>query len=182
LQYFASNDDYRYELYKELQDINQPGKFPVTSKNHIELAKSKLLYEHSYDRPDSVLYMDRLPATIRAKKGFVYFFKYRTKKDDLTWKIASVGLVPEDPLLFEFDLKPTSSPQQYSSYQSTQGSSQYRFATFSDTRLKEDEPIVGQLERELKRILYARRKSAKEFFDKSQETDYQEVTVDVNED
>jgi hypothetical protein len=42
-------------------------------------------------KPDSVLYLDRLPVEYKGKKGFVYFLKVKPKKDDGFWKIATVG-------------------------------------------------------------------------------------------
>jgi len=38
------------------------------------------------------------------------------------------------------------------------------FTSFSDTKLKEEEPLMDQLNKALKRMLYSRRKSAKEFY------------------
>jgi len=37
------------------------------------------------------VYLARLKAEYKNKKGFVYFYKYKTKKDDMAWKLASVG-------------------------------------------------------------------------------------------
>ena len=101
--YFASQDNYRYKLYCDLVETGMEQKFPSAYNNHIDLAKSKLLDKKSYDKPDSVVYLDRLHTQAKNKKGFIYFFKYKNKKDDASWKIASVGLVPEDAKQFEFE-------------------------------------------------------------------------------
>jgi uncharacterized protein YbaP (TraB family) len=181
LQYFASKDEYRYELYKDLREARVP--VTMLIENPVGLAKSKLLFERSYDKPDSIAYLERLPAEIKGKKGFIYFFKYRTKKDDLTWKLAYVGLVPGTGDAFEFGKALRGRPSEYPDYEPVRSQPSYTFATLSETRLKEEEPVVSQLEQELKRILYARRKSAKEFFDRrSQPTTYEEVEVTEVED
>lgn len=159
--YFAALDNYRYELYSDLKEINRSEKFPGQYNNHLDLAKSKLLDSKLYDKPDSLVYLDRLPATLKSNKGFVYFFKYKKKKDDDVWNIASVGLVPENPKQFEFDNE--SDKQEYSAYYDDDIRD---FTKFGDIKLKEDEPEADQLKTVLKKLLYSTHKSAKGFYDK----------------
>jgi hypothetical protein len=171
---FGSTDEYRYTLYKDLKSLKKLGKFPARYNNHLDLGKSKLLQETVYEKPDSVLYIDRLPAEISGKKGYVYFYKYKNKKDDLTWKLATVGLVPQDPKVFEFDHKQKrENNPYYSSYNSRSGE-QYKLdlTSFSDTKIKEDEPIRHQLTVALKKLLYSKRASATEFYEKDRRNDY----------
>ncbi|MGC4039194.1 MAG: TraB/GumN family protein [Chitinophagaceae bacterium] len=149
--FFASKDQYRYELFSDLKDIDKINEFPSQYNNHLDLARSKLLDLKTYDKPDSLVFIDSLPATVKQYKGMVYFFKYKQKKDDDVWKIASAGLVPEDPARFEFD--------------DVNDESIY-FNEMSDTKIKEDEPIAGQLQTALKKLLYLTHSSAKEFYDK----------------
>ena len=86
LTYFASLDEYRYDLYNGLKKIKQLDKFPARYNNHIELGRSKLISAaSSYSKPDSVVYLSRLQAKVKGKKGYVYFFKYKKKKDDQTF-------------------------------------------------------------------------------------------------
>ena len=183
LTYFAGIDDYRYELYDDLKDMKKLDKFPAKYNNHIDLGKSKLLEQKAYDQPDSVLYIDRLPAEVKGKKGYVYFFRYKNKKDDPTWKLASVGLVPEDPKKFEFDPEPVSNNVYFSDIILSQDySSRYRkkadfFTEFSDAKIKDEQALPEQLKKQLKKLLYSRRKSAKEFYSR----DYSEG-FDVAED
>ena len=171
--YFATLDKYRYQLYKDLKKINKSDKFPARFNNHLDLGKSKLMEEKSYDRPDSVVYLDRLAADIKGNKGFVYFYKYKSKKDDLTWKLATVGLVPQDPTSFEFentgkpDLANFYSPMNFR----TSDYYRYDFTNFTDTRIKDDEPLTGQLKKTLKKLLYSKRKSAKEFYERESRGD-----------
>jgi uncharacterized protein YbaP (TraB family) len=173
-EFFASLDEYRYELYEELKRLKKEDKFPAKYNNHLDLGKSKLLKEKNYDKPDSLLYIDRLPAEIKGKKGFVYFYKYKTKKDDLTWKLATVGLVPQDPGTFEFentdkpDFNDYYSPLSYllSDYFT------YDFTSFTDAKIKEDESLPDQLRKTMKKLLYSKRKSAKEFYGREGRNDY----------
>src|SRR5258705_12247968 len=101
-KYFAGLENYRYQLYKDLKKLKKADKFPAQYNNHLDLGKSKLMEEKTYDKPDSILYIDRLPAQIKGKKGFVYFYKYKTKKDDMSRKLDSVGLVLQDLNTIEF--------------------------------------------------------------------------------
>ena len=183
LKYFAAMDDYRYELYADLEEIGKEEKFPALYNNHIDLARSKLLAEKTYDKPDLVLYIDRLTAEVKGKKGFIYFFKYKTKKDDASWKLAAAGLVPEDAAQFEFDEGDTKALNYSSMYGNYSNIPAYDFTFFSDVKIKDEEPVINQLNKELKRMLYSRRKSAKEFYDKGSNTTYDtEATVDYEED
>ncbi|MEJ0105690.1 MAG: TraB/GumN family protein [Bacteroidota bacterium] len=161
--YFAAMDDYRYEMYSDFKDINKGDKFPAKYNNHLDLAKSKLLDSKSYDKPDSLVYIDRLPATQRTNKGFIYFFKYKQKKDDDIWKIATVGLVPADSTQFEFDDNETG-PESPLSYYSNEDDNT-DFTELTDTKLKDDEPVADQLNAALKKLLFSMHKSAKEFYD-----------------
>ena len=173
LKYFASMDNYRYGLYTDLREIGMEKQFPALYNNHIDLAKSKLLAKKSYDKPDSVVYLDRLDAQVKHRKGYIYFFKYKTKKDDASWKIASVGLVPQDIKQFEFEEKEKKSPEYSSVYDNNTGNSSYDVTAFTDTKLRPDEPVINQLKKQRKKLLYSVRKSAKEFYDKDDSDSYE---------
>ncbi len=163
LTYFAAMDEYRYELYTDLKKRKKETKFPAAYNNHLDLGKSSLLGKEKYGKPDSIVYIDRVKAEYKNKNGFIYFFKYKQKKDDLTWKLAMVGLTPEDPAKFEFadsarkfryDYEPTS----WSRY------NRYSFTSFTNTKVKDEEVMNVFLKKQLKKMLYARRKSAQEFY------------------
>lgn len=183
LTYFAKLDDYRYELYTDLEDIDQLKRFPPAYNQHIDLGKSKLLQQNAYSKPDSVVYMDRLPAEVKGKKGFVYFFKYKTKKDDASWKLATVGLVPENPAAFEFDAEASTAMGAYA-YDENRYESSFDFTFLGGTKIKEDEPLKPQLVKELKKLLYSKRKSGKQFYAKNDYEEYADnsVTADYDED
>ncbi|MEO7983338.1 MAG: TraB/GumN family protein [Bacteroidota bacterium] len=166
LQYFGSLDDYRYELYSDLKELKQLDKFPSVYNNHVDLGKSSLLDKKSYGKPDSVIYIDRLKTTYKGKNGFIYFYRYKTKKDDLTWKLATVGLVPEDPDQFEFeDSSHINLPGFDSALVPSFRYNPWYFTSFSETKFNEAESVADQLKKMLKRMLYSRRKSAKNFYD-----------------
>ena len=165
LKYFGSLDDYRYELYSDLRDMKKPALFPAANNNHLDLGRSELLGTASYGKPDSVIFLERLPAEYKGKKGFIYFYKVKSKKDDLTWKIAMVGLVPEDPAKFEFPAETRNSPVVPNYLFPGYNVNPYSFTTFTDTRLREDEELMPQLRKQLKKALYSRRKSAQQFYE-----------------
>lgn len=176
LNYFAGLDEYRYELYSDLETLEKQEKFPALYNNHISLAKSKLLQEKSYDKPDTLAYIGKLPTEVKGKKGLVYFFKYKNKKDDVVWKLAAAGLVPEDSTQFEFESSEKQAPGNMFLYSGNfLTRSAYDFTGFSDTRLNEEKPIGEQLQQELKKMLYARRNSAREFYSKSDPESYDMV-------
>jgi hypothetical protein len=168
LKYFAGMDEYRYELYSDLKEHGKLDKFPSLYNNHLDLGRSALLDRKSGSKPDSLVYADRVKTTYKGKTGYIYFFKYKTKKDDLSWKLASVGLVPENPKEFEFNDNGESgnSPAAYSEYDYGEYS-QYDFTEFKDMKLKDTESLATQLQKELKKMLYSKRKSAKQFYEDS---------------
>jgi uncharacterized protein YbaP (TraB family) len=164
ISYFASLDEYRYELYKDLRDINRAAVFPLKYNSHLALGKSKLMGYSNYFKPDSLVFIERLPAVVKGKKGFVYFYKYRAKKDDITWRLASVGLVPEDAKQFEFADWVSTKTGFNSRYPDYDKGNRVDLTDVSGPKIKEDEPIRVQLDRQLKKMLYSLRKSAKEFY------------------
>jgi hypothetical protein len=165
LSYFGSLDDYRYQLYKDLKKLKKQEMFPALYNNHLDLGKSSLLGKETYSKPDSVVYIDRLGAAYKEKKGFFYFYKYKSKKDDLSWKLAVVGLVPEDPKQFEFEdsVNVNVPPFNYEQFFSL-GYDPYDFTNFTETKIEQDVPIGKQLNKALKRLLYSRRNGAKKFY------------------
>ncbi len=162
LSYFGSLDDYRYKLYSDLKKIKKADKFPALYNNHLDLGRSALLDKKTSDKPDSVVYLDRMKAEFKGRQGWIYFYKYKTKNADLNWKLATVKQ-------FEFNNDNiNSTPGDISLFGSSRYN-RYDFTGFSDTKLNEDEPLAGQLNKALKKILYSRRKSAKEFYENNED-------------
>ena len=139
--------------------------FPALYNNHLDLGKSSLLDKETSGKPDSIVYIDRLGAEYKQKKGFFYFYKYKSKKDDLSWKLAVVGLVPEDPKQFEFeDSVKLNIPDFNYALFSSFDYNQYDFTDFTETKIEQDVPIGSQLNKALKKLLYSRRNSARKFY------------------
>jgi hypothetical protein len=154
LNYFAALDDYRYDLYYDLKQSNLVSLFPASYNNHVELAKSRIMkMTSSYNRPDTLVFVERLPVQQKERSGFVYFFKYKQKKDDNNWKLATVGIVPADPKTFEFEKKGTYFEEL-----------QYDFTELNAAKIEEEEPIKEQIKKTLKKMLYSKRNSASEFY------------------
>ena len=155
LNYFAGLDDYRYQLYSDLRQYKLSDRIPAACYNQVALAKSKLFdLSSSYSRPDSLIYLDKLPIQFKEQSGFVFFFKYKSKKDDNVWKLATVGIVPNDTKKFEFEVKPGNYWQKR----------QYNFTEFSNTKIDGETPLKTQLKNALKKMQYSRRNSAAQFY------------------
>src|SRR6218665_439753 len=178
LDYFAGLDEYRYELYEDLSGMDKLFRFPAKANKQLLLAHSKLLSEDGYAKPDSVVFLDKLKAEVKGREGWVYFFKYKNRKDDVTWKIASVGLVPTDSTKFEWQ---TGLADTDDDDDSPGVVDQFDFTGFSNIKLKEDEAVASQLDKELKRMLYLKRKSAREFYDRSGTSEYEDVMVNIED-
>ena len=139
--------------------------FPAVYNNHLDLGKSSLLDKADYGKPDSIVYIDRLGAEYKQRKGFFYFYKYKSKKDDLSWKLAVVGLVPEDPKQFEFEDSVNLNIPRYNPLFFSFGSNRYDFTDFTETKIEKDLPVSDQLNKALKKLLYSRRNSARKFYE-----------------
>src|SRR4029078_1787418 len=62
LNYFAASDNYRYELYSDLNRSKLSRLFSSSFNTQLALAKSKLFdISNNYNQPDSVVYLDKLP-------------------------------------------------------------------------------------------------------------------------
>jgi len=130
-------------------------RIPAACYNQVALAKSKLFdLSSSYSQPDSLIYLDKLPVQFKEKTGFVFFFKYKSKKDDNVWKLASVGIVPNDASKFEFEIKSGNYWQKR----------QYNFTEFTNTKIDSETPLKIQLKKALKKMQYSRRNSAAQFY------------------
>ena len=168
LTYFAAFDDYRFEQYTDLKKIGKKERFPEKFNNHIDLGRSSLLDKKTYDKPDTLVYITKLKAAYKGKTGLIYFFKYKEKKDDLNWKLATVGLVPENPAEFEFEdtIGIAVTVHSYRIFNFSKFN-RNNFTQFTDTKLKENEALDLQLGKELKKVLYAGRKSARNFYERN---------------
>ena len=172
LMYFAKLDDFRYELFTDMRTLKMLDKFPAEYKNQQDLSKSKLFSSSYNSKPDSLVFIDSLPASLKNKKGFVFFYKYKTKKDDLSWKLATAGLLSPDNNPFNYDDDEDDEDDDddigYTSIRSgwnfSRDESKIVFTEFTDEKIKDEVPLKEQMEKQLKKILYSKRKSAKVFY------------------
>lgn len=143
---FAALDKYRSELYKDLKELKIVDKFPARYKTQLDITRSLLSDAlEDYRKLDTVVFVDKLPVTYKGKQGFVYFYKYKRMRDDASWQLASVGMQPEKP--DEVDVENDD------------------FTDHEDRKLEHDKPVKEQLEAALKEMIYAKRKSASDFYE-----------------
>jgi hypothetical protein len=160
LNYYAADNEYRYELYTDLKMIDKLALFPAKYKNQSDLALSKLYNEAEYNKPDTIAFITKKQLTWAAKEGVVYFFKYKKKKEE-GWKIASVGLLQKDTGAFEFEKAKKRSDN-----------FNLDFTGLSDTKLIEDESVEEQITKKMKELIYSKRSSAKEFYQNEEESEF----------
>ncbi|MGI8584264.1 MAG: hypothetical protein ACR2KX_18885, partial [Chitinophagaceae bacterium] len=134
----AVKDVNRVKLFKALETVGLLNKFPKPYKTQIDIARSIL----SANKLDSIVYLSNKSINFRNKKGFVYFFKYRIKKED-GWRIGISGIQPEN-------IKEVSSNSS--------------LVKLTDKKIKDDEPLNDQLENQLKKLLFSLTKSGKNFY------------------
>ncbi|MDB5197339.1 MAG: hypothetical protein JWP88_1710, partial [Flaviaesturariibacter sp.] len=162
LKYYASLPDYRYEVYSDLNFLKKQSAYPAGFKDLVALARAKLVYNARYNnKPDTLIYLDKLPMTFKGKSGQLYFFKYKDKKTDNSWKIATAGIVPADGKSFEFMKK----DDRY-----VDGT--FDFTDFTDIKIKEDEPLKEQLQKAMKQQFYTKFSSADEFYKTEQKYNF----------
>jgi hypothetical protein len=152
--YFASLDEYRYNLYHDLQDLHKSTLFPKKYESMDLLVKAKLIASNENETVDTVQLLDKVWVQHQGQKGYIYLYKYKEQKEDPSWKIATVGLVPAEGTGFEILRKG-----------SHYLNDEYDFTGFSSIRVEEDQPLSAQLQKVVKKMLYSKRKSAAEFYE-----------------
>ena len=88
----ALKDNYRSDLYSDLEDINNEDLFPSTYKKQELIARSLLMSGSKKDLA-AIEFAGKVPVNLKNKKGYVYFFRYKNKKDD-GWQIGISGPQP----------------------------------------------------------------------------------------
>jgi hypothetical protein len=87
---------------------------------------------------------------LKGTTGNVYFFKYKIRKDD-EWKIGISGLQPVNK---------------------KEVSNNDEIVKLTDKKLSANEPELTQFDEQLKKILLARHKGGKKFFENSNSLDF----------
>ena len=153
LNYFAAADEFRYELYKDLKKLKQLSLFPAKYRTQEALGRSQLLYEQPYNKPDTVVFLEKLPLTFLERRGYVYVFKYKEKEANNSWKLATVGLLPTDENNYFFDDAIASKEER-----------SYDFTSLSSTKLTTDGTVDEQAQKLLKKMLLTKHKSGAQFY------------------
>lgn len=181
IESFAKTETYRYDLYETLKEMKMLNRFPTKEADPLLLASSKLMAMQSYEKPDSLLFLSKLPVSIKGADGYVYYFKYKNKKDDLTWRIAHLGIISKDST--EFKLIPYRGQEGEGQYWQSAQSGGYGFTGFSKTKLMDDQPVRKQLEQHLKKMVFKTHKSAAKFYEMDDDVEESpEETVSVSVD
>jgi uncharacterized protein YbaP (TraB family) len=152
IKHLAGIDDFRFKLYADLKKLDQLKLFPTSPNSNIDLAKAYIFEKSVYNRPDSIVYLDKTTVNVKGKTGIVYFFKYK-KKDDASWKIATSGMFSADPKKFFMD---GIDDEDYDSYDLT---------SLSEEKISKDEPLKQQLDKQLKKVIYRIKPSASRFYE-----------------
>ena len=118
-----------------------------------------------------MVFIDSLPASLKDSKGFVFFYKYKVKKDDQFWKLATAGLMSKDSSSFNYDDDEDDEDDDDIGYTSMMSGWNYSrdenkivITEFTDEKIKEELPVKEQMEKQLKKILFSKRKSARMFY------------------
>ena len=165
LTYFASLDEFRYRLYGDLVKMNKEDRFPAVYKTQQLHAQSRLVAYKTYGKPDTLVYLDKLPVRHKDIDGVIYFFKYKEKKDDNTWKLASAGLYPNNSTVLALPGRSTEE----------EDDGDLDFTRLTGTKLSTETTVREQLEKMLKKLLYNRRNSAVQFYEEDDQ--YNDVDV-----
>jgi uncharacterized protein YbaP (TraB family) len=138
----AADDNFRSTLYEEMEKIKRTDKFPAKYRSQDLMARSFLVSKNEYDKMDSIVFLQKKPASAKGKNGVVYFYKYRIQKDD-QWKIGMSGMQP----LKESEIEVTDELTQ-----------------MTDVKIKDDEPLEDQLDTQLKKNIFGLYKAGRYFF------------------
>ncbi|NOT94652.1 TraB/GumN family protein [Ferruginibacter sp.] len=152
LNFYATSEEYRINLYRSLKKAKLLDKFPAKYNNQLDLVKSDLANSSSYEKFDTLALLEKIPVAYSNKKGVVYFFKYKNKKEEKKWKIVSYGLQPGNAKEFDDDNDDFVTENSYS------------YGRNTDDRLDEEKPVKEQLQKLLKTMLYKMHSSAAKFY------------------
>ncbi len=167
LNSYAADDNYRIALYRRLKKVNMLDKFPVKYYTQADLVKSAVLSRSSsYNSYDTLVYLDKLPVSDKGKKGVVYFYKYKSKKEDKKWKIVSFGMQPENGKDID---------DENDDFTSSGG---YSYGREDENKLDETKPVKEQLRLLLKTMRYKMHRSAARFYDEANADLYQDIITE----
>lgn len=138
----AAKDEYRFALLEALKNAGLEQLYPAAYKQQPDIARSALIQQTSQGKFYDIQLLGKKEVQVKEKKGVVYFFKYRIKKED-DWKIGLSGIQPLDSAKVDSDAT---------------------LVFITDRKLKDDEPEREQFEQYLKKSIFLLRKSAAHFY------------------
>ncbi|MBV9963516.1 MAG: TraB/GumN family protein, partial [Parafilimonas sp.] len=144
----ASKDDYRSDLLQQLETIDRIDLFPSKYKKQDLIARSLLVGNSKKTEISEIKPEGKVIANVKGKKGYVYFFRYKIKKDD-DWQIGLSGLQP----LNEKDV-----------------SANDMLVSMTNKKISDDKPIADQFNEQLLRLILEQHKSAAHFFEDNEST------------
>lgn len=139
----AARDSYRARLLKLLEKAKRTDKMPAAYKTQELVARAVLMHEGGYEKLDSIVLLSTKQLRVKNKEGWVYFFKYRIKKED-DWKLGISGLQP-------LNKKEVSSGDE--------------LVKMTNRKIKPKDELQEQLQTELKKLIYDQHPSARSFFE-----------------
>jgi uncharacterized protein YbaP (TraB family) len=142
LRSIAEKDQYRASLLRDLEDIDREDLFPVTYKKQEDVARSLLLEEGSVEKFFDIKLTGKRAVQVKNDKGYVYFFKYKMKRED-DWKIGISGIQPDSL---------------------SKVNSNNLLVSLTDKKLNAADPEMEQFEKQLKRLIYSIRNSSTNFY------------------
>jgi uncharacterized protein YbaP (TraB family) len=138
----AASDTYRSDLYQQLTEIGRADRFPKPYRNQLDMARSLLASSHGSSGLADIQFITKRKIQFKQFNGFVYFFKYKPGHED-DWQIGISGIQPSDP-----DAVNTAN----------------EFVTLTGKKLKPNLPVNTQIDDQLRKLMFSKRKSALNFY------------------
>jgi len=146
----ASKDDYRARLLTRLEEIKHTELFPAKYKNQDSVARALLLNDKSYDKFNDIAFEGKQLVTLNEKNGYVYFYKYKVKKDD-DWHLGISGIQPAN---------------------TNEVSANGVLTKMTERKVKTDIPESEQFNDQLTKLIMQQHKSAQNFFEEENDYNY----------
>jgi uncharacterized protein YbaP (TraB family) len=138
----AEKDQYRASLWRDLEQAGKTDYFPLRYKKQEDLARSLLLEEKEVDKFAGIQLFGKRKVQEKNHSGYVYFFKYKLKKED-DWKIGISGIQPD-------------------SLNKVNGNS--LLVRMTDKKITQDTPEDEQFDKQLKKLVFSLRRSSSNFY------------------
>jgi hypothetical protein len=138
----AASDTYRSDLYQQLTAIGRADRFPSQFRNQLDMARSLLASSHGSSGLADIQFITKRKIQFKQSTGFVYFFKYKPGHDD-DWQIGISGIQPSDPAAVN---------------------TANEFVTLTGKKLKPNLPVNTQIDDQLRKLMFSKRKSALNFY------------------